>query len=264
MNDKFHGILALPSMSPGSGLKARRAAVITEAINWPKGSIENKLYREIYSYKDYKVKLGIPGKEAAPGYPKLNEDDMTPTVFHKAKKMDFTPTFLEIFRDFQNAALSSSSHLDATAMEYLAALLFRSAYMLDHEATESGSYRWMPNSTVVEELSKLMNGRLGVSLTHPDGSSSALPLIVYLQLVEALAINEDVKYQANSDEFKVKGLPKNDAGRKNTLLTCVHVIGVILGRIPVHELMGSASNGRGVAPLGISRAVQAFPILFPK
>lgn len=261
--NNFHSILVLPSNSPGAGLKQRRGAMISEALTWPAGSIEEKIYHELFSQFDFAVKLGKPGKEAAKGYKKININDMTPTIFYKNEKINFTPTFYEIFEDFQDAAIATSSAEDSLAMELLAAILFRSAFMLDHVQTEHGNYKWNPNQDVIEELNFRLSGKLGKEIETKSNGSVTLPPIVYLNLVEALAINEDVKYQAETDEYKQNKLPKNDAGRKNTLLTCVHVIGVILGRIPVHELMGSASNGRGVAPLGIKRALEAFPILKP-
>ena len=79
----------------------RRKAAIEEAINLKSGiNQESKIYHEFYSFDDFKISFGKPGKEAAPDYKgKLgdNVNDMTPTLFFNGKPHQNKFSFDNIF-----------------------------------------------------------------------------------------------------------------------------------------------------------------------
>ena len=200
----------------------------------------------------YCVKLGKPGKEAAPGYSKPNQYDMTPTVFRDGMALAWTPTFDELFREFQHMGTAeyTGDRVSATVLELLACLLFRSAFMLDHDEHELGSrcWRYEPPIAVLE----VIEDQAPVII----GGSYELPFRVYLQLIDALAWNEDAKY--NPDPSSIE-----NRGRKNTLLTCVNIIGVFLDRVSLVDFVSLMIRGRGVAPISQKAAKLHFPLLCP-
>ena len=135
-------------------------------------------------------------------------------------------------------------------LELLACLLFRSAFMLDHQEQQPGSGRWRhepPEAVVraIEEQSPVM-----------AAGQYELPFRVFLHLIDALAWNEDVKY--NPDPASIQ-----NRGRRNTLLTCVNIIGVFLDRVSLVDFVGLIIRGRGVAPISVIAAKRYFPMLEP-
>ena len=123
-------------------------------------------------------------------------------------------------------------------------MLFRSAFMLDHHLVSPGKWRWEPPESTMEVVESEVE-ELG-----------GLPVRTYLHMVEALAWNEYVKYE---HRFRLKGKRQGAVGRQNNLLTCVNVIGVVVGRVPAARVLGGMS--RGVCPIGRTEAAQVFPVL---
>lgn len=258
--EKYQGNLKLPS-NPGGIAKIKRTESVIEAQQWPAGTIENKRYRKVYESGDFGIFLGKPGKEAAESYVKRNVHDMTPTVFHKGAAVAFLPTFEDIFRDLWHLGLEASklgSSRDEV-LEMVGALLYRSSYMLDHIKEEaSGLWVWSPPSDTVSPIVQAL-GVMGRELQMPNGTTKRLPIDVYLQLVDALALNEDVKYQSeNVEKFSTV---KSNTGRTNTMQTCTSMIAVFLERYDIVKLFGSLSRSRGVAPMSQTDAKVAFPVL---
>jgi len=122
--------------------------------------------------------------------------------------------------------------------------MFRSAFMLDHEEIEPGCWRYSPPDDVMTEIEKW------------TPAAANVPIQVFLQLIDTLALNEDVKYQTLGYEIQ-KGV-----GRRNNLATCAHIVAVFLGRASLVRFAGTlARPPSGVAPLSRKAAEQAFPLL---
>lgn len=239
--------LRLPSGMLGSISKNRRCDAIREAISWPGGQDQaHKKYYVVSKSGQYSVALGKPGKEAAPDYARPNPNDMTPTVLRDNVVLDYTPSFYDIFREFQHLGVSCDGRVPESSLELVACLLFRSAFMLDHKERSlgDGKWRWRPAESVMGHLESLA----------PTMGDPPLPTRAFLALVDALAWNEDVKY--NPDCTVSGGL-----GRQNTLLTCVNIIGVVLDRVPIYAVFGGMTNARGVCPITQTEAKKVFPAL---
>ncbi|MCA9327294.1 hypothetical protein KDA14_02075, partial [Candidatus Saccharibacteria bacterium] len=73
-----------------------------------------------------------------------------------------------------------------------------------------------------------------------------VPPLVFLHYLNALALNEDVKYHTLGYDI-VTG-----TGRRNNMLTCVNLIGVFLGGVSIVEFAGQFSR----PPAGISAISQ--------
>lgn len=253
-DSELRDALRLPDGNLGPIAKVRRADAISEAQAWPSGQdLGHQRYVQVSpNCGEYCVMLGKPGKEAAPGYAKPNAHDMTPTIFRNGAAIPWTPTFDELFRQFQHmgAAEFASERLPGTVLELLACLLFRSAFMLDHKEQGLGSRIWRyeaPESVVaaIEDQTPMMMAGL-----------YELPFRVFLELIDALAWNEDVKY--NPDPMAVQA-----TGRRNTMLTCVNIIGVFLDRVSLVDFVTLMLRGRGVAPISAKAAKLYFPLLEP-
>ena len=244
--------LRLPDGNLGSMGKPRRAQSIFEAESWPGGTSQSdqRFVQVSPDLDGYCVKLGKPGKEAALDYANVNSNDMTPTIFQDGRALDWTPSFDELFREFQHMATADipEDRVPSFTIELLACLLFRSAFMLDHVQTKPGSgcWRYNPPTCVLEAIEDLTPVMLG--------GPYEVPLRVYLHLIDALAWNEDVKYNPDPNVVENKG-------RRNTLLTCVNIIGVFLDRVSLVDFVGLIIRGRGVAPISQKAARLHFPLM---
>lgn len=231
----------------GALSKQKRADAIAEARAWPPGpDQEHKTYQPVSpEHRGLTVALGKPGKEAAWEGDKKNPYDMLPSVLGADDPEAYLGSFVDIFGEFFELGLGQRyGRPPEETLELVAAMLFRSAYMLDHHQISPGKWRWRPPETtmeVVESEVEVLGG---------------LPVRTYLHMVEALAWNEDVKYE---HRFRLKGKRQGAVGRQNNLLTCVNVIGVVVGRVPAAHVLGGMS--RGVCPIGRTDAEQVFPVL---
>ena len=234
-----HASLALPLGQLGPLARPRRLAAIHEADGWPAGpNPENPVLKTVYSGGVYEVCLGKPGKEWSREGQTQNLYDMLPCVRKEGKRLDYTPSFGDIF-----GALQKLGRADEVSLELLGCLFVRSAFMLDHEKLAAG-WRFSPPEEVLRD----------VEARTPQ--AGGIPVGVFLQLVDALAWNEDVKYFHRNGDI-------SNTGRPNTLMTCAHIIAVMLGRAELVSFANALSRGRGVAPLPQQRARGLFPPLSP-
>jgi hypothetical protein len=132
--------------------------------------------------------------------------------------------------------------------------------MEDHVQVHKKKWRYQPNEGVVKEIGRKLKTILG------------LPILGFLQYVDAVAWNEDVKYQKGlkrrqRSKKKKKARKRRtklpNTGRVNTLLTLAHVVAADIGAVPITDVLGGLIIGRGVAPIGKARAIEAFPTLRP-
>jgi hypothetical protein len=240
----LHQEMAVPPGRLGAVGKPRRVASIREAIAFPMGrSVNEKAYTQISpDLGGFQVALGKPGKEAAPGYKRPNPNDMLPTVFFNGQCCQDPVSFNHITDGFEELTLEDDPAA-LLALDVIGCLLFRAAFMLDHGRMGGGWRLVVPPAA----LSAVEAGAPNLS---------GLPAHVFLHLLDALAWNEDVKYNPNADQI-------SGTGRQNTLLTTVKVIAVLLHRLRLSTIVGGMSQGRGVSGITQAGAIAAFPLLDP-
>jgi hypothetical protein len=124
---------------------------------------------------------------------------------------------------------------DSTDLLLIGAVFVSGDFMGDHVKAKT-SYRFsLPNALGLDEA-----------------AVAGVPVPVVLAYVDAIAWNEDVKYQI--------GKTPPSIGRQNTLLTMAHFIAVAACRARLGTLLRDLSHGRGVAPLSIRQAMSYFPL----
>jgi len=231
---------------------AKRLAQVTEAKSWPAGTQEQQVFEIIWEGGIYSIRLGKPGKEAASDYMGCkyqdghrgnNPHDMRPSIFRDGALVEkHIASFVQIFDEIQKLSESDNDN----ALELIGALLFRSAFMVDHREDRPGVWRYHPPIEVITELNRTMP------------LAEGLPIEVFLHFLEALAWNEDVKYDTLGYDIRT------GTGRRNNLLTCVNLIGVLLNEVRISKFAGNF----GRPPVGISaisnvEAYRIFPALTP-
>jgi hypothetical protein len=230
----------------------KRMARIAEAIQWSTGSEINLRYQTLWEGYGYTIKLGKPGKEAASDYVRCkyldghrgnNPNDMKPSIFHNDVVVErHVASFIEIFDEMQKL-----NDADPIAVEIVGCLLYRSAYMIDHVEVKPGIWRYQPAPEVIQALQR----RLPVA--------EGVPIEAFLHFLDALAWNEDVKYHTLGYDVVRKG-----TGRKNNLLTCANLIGVLLNKVRISKFAGTFGRPPvGISPISNSEAFRVFPDLTP-
>lgn len=235
--------LHLPDGRLSQVANVRKEQAIEEAMDWPRGpSQEDKVYKTVSRIGDYEVLLGKPGKEAAPTFSRINPHDMLPIVKRDGVFIDYSPSFQDIFAELQHLGRQ-----DEESLKLMACLFVRSAFMLDHTEIESRQWRYHPPEEIVNEIES----------RTPHINAHTLSMGVFIHLVDALAWNEDVKYNFLFDFNAIK----KGTGRRNTLLTCTHIIAVFLDRAPLVKFAMGLVRGRGVSPLSQKNCMELFPDL---
>lgn len=238
-----------PDNTKPSVAGAKKLAAVREAMGWPKGpDVDHKEPTILFQKDSYIVQLAKPGKEAAPDYMTarykdghygINPNDMRPEILHDGTMIKGLSTFTEIFEELQRLHLLSTE-----GIRLIACLLARSAYMLDHIEESPGVWRYHPPEDIVQDIARMI----------PD--AEGVPAEVFLHYLDALALNEDVKYHTLGYDIKT------GPGRRNNLLTCVHVVAVMLGLASIAKFAGSfASIPRGISPIAYKTMLDIFPEL---
>ena len=243
MSKKLAAILQLDPKAIKEA-KALRVKSIDDAVSLPKGpSRENMSYHVLWSGQGYEVGVGKPGKETVTkNTVNPNVNDMWPFIRKGADFEDKSASFDDIFYELEHMGNRSRYSL-----ELLGCLLIRSALMLDHEIVD-GKVVYAPPKAIIDEISKDITSMFKVLLS------------VFLQYLEAIALNEDVKYQRR---LNTKGKPyAKAAGRLNNLLTCAHLIAVLLEKTSVVGFATGFAKKRGVSPLDLKKQLNScFPML---
>ncbi len=246
--------LSLPvEVKLSSFARPRRIKMLQEAISWPKGKNQkNRKITELYKSEGFKIVVGKPGKEAAPDFKRKhyitgditnNINDMNPSIMKDGKKIGNDLTFETMFEQIEHLMRA-----DTFGLEVLGMLIFRMAFMLDHQQYTKGQWRYVPPSQSLILLKKRLP-KIG-----------DVPSDVFLYFLDVLALNEDVKIHTLGYENA-----KYDYGRINTLLTFTHLIVVLLNRRSLAKFAGAfARPPSGMAPLPkIKGLFEAFPLLSP-
>lgn len=244
MSFNFSSLKIDPEQFSISILSQRRAARNEEAITWPPGpSVTEKEYYTIwphpFSGTGYSVRLGKPGKETEAS--RVNMNDMMPVIFKDDEIIPITGSFTDIFE-----AIEDLINEDKEAASIMGALLFRSAYMLDHQEVEEGKWRYEISEDAMEFLKTRGTKIYG------------LPFDVFLAYLDAIGWNEDVKYQTLG--YDVTGTQRQN-GRLNNMLTYVNIFGVLMNARKVAHVFAGFANGRGISTVSFKKAREMFPFL---
>ena len=198
--------------------RSRRAEMLKEAIAFPKGkNQEKRKITEIYKSGNFIIAVGKPGKEAAPDFKRKhyitgetmnNKNDMNPFIMINGKKVGNDLTFGALFEQIEHLMRA-----DMFGLELLGTLIFRMAFMLDHNRNQENKWRYIPPKRALAVLKKRLPEVGGV------------PIDVFLYFIDVLALNEDVKMHTLGHENA-----QHDYGRVNTLLTFAHLVAVLLNR----------------------------------
>ena len=220
-----------------------------EAISWKGGSsINDKKVYSMYEYQNFKVVLKKPGKESPPDYNRCtykggkkgnNPNDMTPTLLFNGEVHENKFGFDDIFEIIHSIS-------DKRALEVLGALLFRMAYMLEHDLDNNQKVRLKLN----EEALKLLEDKFPLV--------KGIPIRVFLYMLEIISLNEDVKYHTlgYNENFK------NGTGKRNNLLTYSRLVAVLLERESFFAFAGSfARPPVGISSISNAKAFEFFPDL---
>tara|TARA_X000000368_G_C23012396_1_gene704104 strand:+ start:756 stop:1511 length:756 start_codon:yes stop_codon:yes gene_type:complete len=240
--------LKLPEGQLGKLSAPKREDSVYEAIKFNSGiSVNDKEYKIIYQYDNYTIGAEKPGKEInvdnlkyVDGKIGNNPNDMTPSIYKNHIRIDKNLSFTDIFQIFEKMMRD-----DEQVLEILGSLLFRQAFMLDHQKNDEENWRLIIPSKTEEFLNEKKSSIYGT------------PISVFIYLLEVLALNEDVKYYTLGYNVFSQGY-----GRRNNLLTCSHLIAVLLQKTSLWKFAGSLSRPpSGVAPLAQKNGKEFFSFL---
>lgn len=216
-------------------------------------SLSGKKIKDTYDYHwmwessdgMYKVGVGKFGKEYYldtirwyDGTKGNNPNDMRPVVYVNGSEREFDSSFDHIFHFFQDV-----SKVDNKALEVLGCLMYRNAFLIDHQEIK-GKLIYCPPQEAIDYLNTVFPQYDGISIE------------AYLHYLETIAWNEDVKYETLGYNIN------QGTGRQNNMLTYAHIISIFMGVGSIAKLCSQFSR----PPIGVSAipqavAIEAFPWL---
>lgn len=228
-----------------SFVKGRKELLIQQGISLSGDIEEGKFdFHPKWSSPDgrYMVGVGKFGKEYylstltwKDGTKGNNPNDMRPTIWKDGNVIEFDGSFDHVFNFFQWV-----SKIDMKALEILGCLMFRNAYLLDHDE----NLNYAPPREAIEYLNAALPLYEGISVE------------AYLHYMEMIAWNEDIKYYTLGYDVH------SGTGRKNNMLTYAHIIAILLGKGSLTKLCSQFSRPPvGVSPIPMYLAKEAFPAL---
>lgn len=248
--------LELPDGQLGAFAKARRLAAIREAISWPAGpSREQQVSTSLFEHTDvrgfrWQVVLSKPGKEAFLSQ-RRNVNDMFPRVLRDGTDINYGESFAGIWNELENIRRSPGGS-GAYALELIARFVIAAAFMVGHQEVEPGIWRISRSPDMQKFYDDLES--LVLATTFIQGN---VPLRVFVNLIEAIALQEDVKYfTLGNCEYP------GQKGRENNLKTTAGVIRYLGGSERISWLVGRlSSQPPGVLNMTQSKIREYFPPL---
>ena len=180
-------------------VKRKRILRIKEAIKFETGTREEPKVHLIGIANDSKVYFKKPGKEYF-RTSKRNINDMTPCVGDLYNRYSFG----DIWKDMLNLSVRISDD----SYKKLNVLLYRLAYLMDCEEVD-GKIRYNPTGEIYDIIQNIQE--------EVDIKKYDFKVLEFLNFIDILSWNEDVKYQA---ECKFES-PKK--GRINTILSLISI-----------------------------------------
>lgn len=184
----------------------------------------------------FKVGVGKFGKEYYlntikynDGHKGNNPNDMYPVIWVDDVKKEFDGSFKGIYNFFKWV-----SENDKKSLEYIGYLCYRNAYLFDHDK----NHVYNPPKEIINYLYNHLPLYNDISVE------------CFLHYLEMISWNEDVKYSTLGYDIS-KGY-----GRRNNLLTYVHIILVLLGESDLMKLCSELSRPPvGVAPISVNEGM---------
>lgn len=228
------------SYSKSGEYRARQLQIkqelINEAVSWPGDPIEGQfIFTKVWENGNFSVQFGKYGKEYY-RTERRNINDMFPAVFENGEINEFDASFRAIFRLVENLYINH----DNEAILVLACLFIRNAFLVDHERI-NGNFRYNPPQVAIDFLEQRI------------GSHHGVPMSAFMQYIDAIAWQEDVKYTTLGKKIT------NDVGRTNNMLTYARFCACLLGRSSYAEMLNKYSMG--VSALPKNEIAQTFPEL---
>lgn len=228
-----------------AAVKTRKNELIQKAVSLPGQTVRGTFDTHVeWMSADgrYKIGVGKYGKEFysstirwRDGHQANNPNDMHPTVWVDGAEKEFDGSFDHVFNFFQYVG-----RVDSRALEVLGCLMFRNAFLLDH----NDALEYYPPREAIDYLNSVIPEYDGISVE------------AYLHYLEMIAWNEDVKYSTLGYDVHA------GTGRENNMLTYAHLIAVLLGRGSLSKLCSQFSRPPvGVSPITIAAAKDAYPML---
>ena len=178
-------------------VKNKREMRIKEAIKFEIGTKEQPKIHMIGELNNNKVYFAKPGKEYFRAK-KRNENDMTPYVGNLYDRYSFG----DIWKDMLNLSIRISKE----SYKQLNVLLYRLAYLMDCTIVDN-KVRYEPTGEVAATIEKIQK--------EIDSKGYDFKVLEFLNFIDILSWNEDVKYQATCEFNKYK------VGRINTVLSII-------------------------------------------
>lgn len=180
-------------------VKRKREMRIKEAINFATGTKEEPKIHIIEQLNNNKVYFLKPGKEFFREN-KKNINDMTPCVGELYEKYSFG----DIWKDMLNLSVRISED----SYKQLNVLLYRLAYLMDCTISNE-KVRYEPTGEVLEIIKNIQK--------EVDSKNYNFKVLEFLNFIDVLSWNEDVKYQPDC-KFE-----KPNVGRINTILSLISI-----------------------------------------
>ena len=246
--------LELPGGRLGPFAKTRRLAAINEAISWPAGpTLAQQIATCLYTHNDasgycWEILLAKPGKEAF-RTTRTNPNDMYPVIRRNGSVIPYGEAFAGIWNEIERISQSPGGN---HACELISRFVIACAYMVSHNETTPGSGVWRISSDAsMQRFFSDLEMRAPMT-TYIQGN---IPMRVFLHLIEAIALQEDVKYfTLNGNKLKA------NQGRINNLITTAGVIRYLSHLEPISWLVGGLSrNPPGVLSLSQGDLRKYFP-----
>lgn len=177
----------------------------------------------------------------------LNEHDMRPSVYN-TQAVDMDLSFMLIYDLFVRMQHENK----IKELVILGILFIRNALLIDHTISDD-LYAYCPNNDVMQYLNDSID------------TKTVFNIETLLHYVDAIALNEDVKYSVvkdkNGNGYNIKDL-RQGIGRTNNVLTYVHLIAVLLDKARLSKLLADYSRiPTGVAPLALNESIPIFKTL---
>ncbi len=221
--------------------KSIRELIVDKFMNLS-GNIDNPEHHLIYESlcSNFEIYVEKPGKEAR-RKTNINHYDLRIYIKKNNKEIDIGKSFTNIFKSFE------SIKSNGEPLDLMAYIFIRNAYCYDH----NNSYEYSPSKIIINQIKKNLN------------EIHDVPIDVFLQFIDLISTNEDVKYANKSDEHGNKKYSLGQGtGRRNNLLTYVHVIAFLQNKILASDLIGSLVSGApGVAPIDSKSLIEHFPLV---
>jgi hypothetical protein len=243
----YEQILETKIFSGGGDFLKIKTSLINEAIDLPSGTQTARIKTVINKLGGNEGMFFKPGKEAARKTPNLY--DMYPAVF--ANGVDITERWG--FEKLWEYLIKISIVHKATFKKVLV-LLYRLCFFIDYKQID-GEYRYIPSDELTELIANIQ------SLVLTDGfqdkfSTTEIELLDFINFVDLLAWNEDVKYNAPKGEPYFKNYSNSKTGRTNTILSIISA--PILISNFIDDIICKSSSGGVIDVSLITSTIQRF------